>query len=143
MSMYDYYDDIPRTKMVSSSTITKPIDMEDQFPSSMKTDPKDDFNRDQSVKHDGGKRRLELIPTTAYEALGDVLTYGAKLYGDNTWNRVDRERYVGALLRHLCLYLDDPLGVDKESGLPHIDHVFTNAMFLTHKVHEERKRRIN
>jgi hypothetical protein len=86
---------------------------------------------------------LELIPTTAYEALGDVLTYGAKLYGDNTWNRVDRERYVGALLRHLCLYLDDPLGVDKESGLPHIDHVFTNAMFLTHKVHEERKRRIN
>lgn len=138
--MYDYYEESP-SKLVSATTTTIPDT--DVYPISMKEELTDDFNRDQSVKHDGGKRRLELIPTTAYEALGDVLTYGAKLYGDNTWNRVDRHRYIGALLRHLCLYLDDPLGVDKESGLPHIDHVFTNAMFLTHKVHEERKKRLN
>ena len=88
------------------------------------------MDRDQNVKADAGKLMLELIPVEAYEALGRVLTFGANKYSPNSWQRVDPERYVGALLRHLCLYLRDPAGVDEESGLMHTEHLLCNAMFL-------------
>lgn len=86
--------------------------------------------RNQTIKADGGKLRLELIPTSAITSLGRVLTYGAEKYGANSWRRVERERYVGAILRHLTAYMDDPDGVDEESGLKHIEHVLCNAAFL-------------
>lgn len=33
-------------------------------------------------------------------------------------------------MRHLVAYIDDPNGVDEESGLRHIEHVLCNAAFL-------------
>ncbi len=86
--------------------------------------------RDQKVKHDAGKLMLELIPVECYESLGRVLTFGAQKYGPNSWQQVDMERYVGALLRHYCLFRQDPWGVDVESGLMHTEHLLCNAMFL-------------
>ena len=77
---------------------------------------------------------LELIPPSAYVSLGRVMTYGAMKYGPNSWQLVELERYIGALLRHLVAFLKDPTGVDEESGLLHIEHVFCNAMFLNHLV---------
>ena len=35
-----------------------------------------------------------------------------------------------ALYRHWLNYLDDPKGVDEESGLPHLWHLACNAAFL-------------
>lgn len=87
-------------------------------------------SRNQEIKADGGKLMMELIPTSAYKSLARVLTYGAEKYGANSWQRVERERYVGALIRHLVAYIDEPLGEDEESGLLHIEHVLCNAMFL-------------
>ena len=95
--------------------------------------------RDQSKKFDNGKLRMELIPTSAYKALGNVLTFGAKKYSPNSWRSVEVERYVGALLRHLCAYLDDPYGVDEESGLHHSEHLLTNAMFINDEVFRNAK----
>jgi hypothetical protein len=86
--------------------------------------------RNQEIKADGGKLRLELIPTSTITSLGRVLTYGAQKYSANSWRQVERERYVGAILRHLVAYIDDPNGVDEESGLRHIEHVLCNAAFL-------------
>ena len=37
---------------------------------------------------------------------------------------------MDALLRHLLLYLDDPLALDEESGLPHLEHAACNLAFL-------------
>lgn len=34
------------------------------------------------------------------------------------------------MYRHLVRYLDDPDGVDDESGLPHLWHLATNVAFL-------------
>ena len=89
-----------------------------------------DNTRDQTAKHDGDKLMLELIPPETYEALGRVLTYGARKYSPESWKEVERPRYVGALLRHLTAYLKDPHSVDEESGLPHIEHLLCNAAFL-------------
>ena len=90
--------------------------------------------RDQTQKADAGKPRMELIPTSVYHALGKVLTHGANKYGDNTWQNVSVDRYVGALLRHLCAFLEDPYGLDVESGLPHTAHLLANAAFINHYV---------
>jgi hypothetical protein len=87
-------------------------------------------NRDQSKKADGQKLRMELIPTSAYIGLGRVLTHGAEKYGPNTWQDVEYERYIGALIRHLIAFIDDPTGVDSDSGLKHTEHLLANAVFL-------------
>ena len=88
------------------------------------------YKRDQAAKADAGKPMMELIPTSAYKSLGAVLTYGAQKYAPNSWQKVDRDRYIGALIRHFVAYLDDPTGVDEESGLRHSQHLLCNAMFL-------------
>lgn len=88
--------------------------------------------RDQSKKFDAGKPMMELIPTSAYYAISNALTYGASIHGPNTWQTISIDRWIGALLRHLCLYLDDPKGVDAESGLPHTAHLLANACFINH-----------
>jgi hypothetical protein len=86
--------------------------------------------RDQSKKQDGGKLRMELIPPTALTSIARLLTHGAIKYGPNTWQSVEYERYVGAILRHLTAFIADPTGYDIDSGLPHIEHVLINAVFL-------------
>ena len=91
-------------------------------------------SRDQSKKADGEKLRMELIPTSAYIGLGRVLTHGADKYGPNTWQEVEYERYVGALIRHLIAFIDDPNGVDSDSGLKHTEHLLANAVFLNDAV---------
>lgn len=85
----------------------------------------------QEIKRDAGKPMMCLLPPEALEALGAVLTFGAEKYSANSWRQVEKERYVSALLRHMCKYMKDPKSVDEESGLPHIWHVLCNAAFLT------------
>ncbi len=84
------------------------------------------------MKYDEKKLRLDLIPFSAYESLGKVLTFGANKYTPNSWQMVEKNRYVAALLRHMVAYLKDPNGIDEESGLLHVEHLFCNAMFLNH-----------
>ena len=47
------------------------------------------------------------------------------------WNLGDGLSNVcNSVMRHLLNYLDDPAGVDEESGLPHLSHIATNVAFL-------------
>ena len=85
--------------------------------------------RNQTMKADGDKLMLELVPPSAIIALGKVLTYGARKYKPHGWKQVEPERYVGALLRHLMAYMSGE-AIDEESGLRHIDQVLCNAAFL-------------
>lgn len=86
---------------------------------------------DQSAKADSGKDQLTLVPRKIIKAIARVRMYGTKKYGDpDNWKKVENERYRDALFRHLLAYLDDPNGVDEESGLPHLWHLATNAAFL-------------
>jgi hypothetical protein len=91
-------------------------------------------HRDQSIKADGGKLRMELIPTSAYIGLGRVLTHGAEKYSPNSWQNVEYQRYIGALIRHLVAFIDDPTGRDSDSGLLHTEHLLANAVFLNDAV---------
>ena len=84
-----------------------------------------------SVKYDGNKVRMELLPLDALYEVAKVLTYGAKKYAPNSWQNLDqaKERYTGALLRHLT-QAQKGEKLDSESGLSHVTHMTTNAIFL-------------
>ena len=85
----------------------------------------------QQAKADEGKLQLSLVPTQIIRDIAEVRMYGNKKYGDpNNWKQVEKQRYVDALLRHLLLYLDDPDGVDAESGIPHYKHMACNMAFI-------------
>lgn len=86
---------------------------------------------DQTIKADAGKERLTLVPREIIKGIARVREYGNSKYGDSeSWRRVEVERYRDAAYRHWLRYLDDPHGVDDESGLPHLWHVACNIAFL-------------
>jgi len=86
---------------------------------------------DQTAKADAGKPRLTLVPRRIITAIARVRMYGNEKYHDpENWRQVEPERYRDALFRHLLAYLDDPHGVDDESGLPHLWHLACNVAFL-------------
>lgn len=55
---------------------------------------------------------------------------GRKYHDPENWRSVEPQRYRDALYRHWLAYLEDPGGVDEESGLPHLWHLACNAAFL-------------
>ncbi len=86
---------------------------------------------DQTAKADAGKIKPSLVPMEGIRAVAHVREFGTSKYGDpDNWKRVEPQRYLDALWRHLMAYTEDPLSVDDESGFNHMDHVATNAFFL-------------
>lgn len=79
---------------------------------------------DDTAKADTGKPRTTLVPTSLIRAVTAVREYGTAKYHDpENWRTVEPQRYRDALYRHWLAYLDNPRGVDAESGLPHLWHV--------------------
>ena len=77
--------------------------------------------------------KLTLVPTQILYDIARVRMYGNAKYPDggvNNWKMVEKDRYKDAAFRHFLAYLDDPGGVDKESGLTHLSHLACNIAFL-------------
>ena len=86
---------------------------------------------DQSVKADAGKPRLSLVPRAIIWDIAAIREYGNKKYHDpENWRQVEAQRYRDAAYRHFLRYLDDPEGMDEESGLPHLWHLVCNLAFI-------------
>lgn len=86
---------------------------------------------DQKAKSDTGKARLTLVPRRILFDIARIRMYGNEKYGDpENWRTVEPWRYRDAAFWHFCAYLDDPTGVDEESGLPHLWHLACNIAFL-------------
>lgn len=84
-----------------------------------------------AYKHDKGKLQLTLVPFQIIRDIAQTRMFGLMKYGEkDSWKKVSRERYRDAMFRHMLAYLEDPHGVDEESGLPHLYHLVTNAAFL-------------
>lgn len=88
----------------------------------------------EGTKHDQGKPMLNLIDPQAIEGLAAVLTFGAKKYAADNWRGgINNSRLIASLLRHLFAIMRGEY-TDPESGLPHIDHVGCNWMFLSNNL---------
>lgn len=86
---------------------------------------------EQKAKSDKGKLKLCLVPSEIIRCIAKVREYGTEKYKDpENWKKVSSERYRNALYRHFLSYIDNPNGVDEESGLPHLYHVACNVAFL-------------
>jgi hypothetical protein len=84
------------------------------------------------VKFDQEKLRVDLLPWVSIIAVARVLSYGSKKYGCRNWEKgISFSRLVGAMLRHLLLWLCGQ-EFDKETKLPHVFHMATNAMMLVY-----------
>ena len=88
-------------------------------------------------KHDAGKPRLELLAPEMLFGTAEILTFGAKKYGDRNWEKgMSWSRVFGGLMRHLWSWW---LGMkaDEETGKSHLWHASCCLMFLI--AYEQRK----
>lgn len=82
-------------------------------------------------KDDQGKQRWDLMPFRPLGWIADVVTYGAKKYGPNQWQKLHNgsDRYFAALMRHLSAWRTGETH-DEESGLHHLAHAGCCIVFL-------------
>lgn len=83
-------------------------------------------------RHNTGKSQLSMILEAkhALNGLAGVLEFGAVKYARGNWHKgLQHADICDSLLRHISSYLSGE-DLDPESGKPHVDHIFCNAMFL-------------
>ncbi len=81
---------------------------------------------------DEGKPRVDLLDSEALEGLARVLSFGCHKYAAHNWRGgIAWSRIIGSILRHLFAIMRGE-DTDPESGLPHIDHLGCDWMFLSY-----------
>lgn len=89
------------------------------------------------AKADEGKLELSLVPPQIIRDIAEIRMYGNRKYGDpENWRQVELKRYVDAFFRHWLLYIEEPTGVDEESGLHHYKHCACNLAFICEMMQE-------
>ena len=83
-----------------------------------------------------GKAPMSMVLEANHAMTGaaQVMAFGAKKYARGNWHKgLPHTEVADCLIRHLSAYLSGE-DLDPESGLPHIDHVTCNAVFLAQLV---------
>ena len=95
---------------------------------------------EQQCKADAGKPQVSLVPMQIVYDIARIREYGCEKYHDpDNWKKVELDRYINALGRHALAFLNNPTGIDEESGLPHLWHLECNAAFLSEMLKGEFK----
>ena len=81
-------------------------------------------------KLDSGKPDISLFPFSTIPNIVKVFESGLIKYPKDNWKGLDKERILNALNRHLIAL--DTEEIDRESDLPHIDHIACNAIMLVY-----------
>jgi len=83
-----------------------------------------------ALRKDDGKPAMALLDPVALEGLAAVLTFGSRKYAAHNWQKgMSWSRCLSSLLRHTFKFMAGE-DIDEESGLPHVDHMQCNTMFL-------------
>jgi len=89
-------------------------------------------DKQQAKRFNRGKPRLSLLLAApdALEGITRVLEYGAEKYGRDNWLQgLPFTEVVDSALRHLLKWFKGE-ELDEESGLPHVDHIACNVLFI-------------
>jgi hypothetical protein len=87
---------------------------------------------EQGSHKDDGKPRVDLLDPDALLGLSRVLSFGCEKYAAHNWRGgIKFSRIIGSILRHLFAIMGGE-DIDLESGLPHIDHLGCDWMFLSY-----------
>lgn len=87
-------------------------------------------SKEQGHKLDSEKPPCDLLSPHALLGTAHVLGFGAKKYSANNWRQgIIYSRILAAIMRHLLAFM---LGedLDPETGLPHVDHLGCEVMFI-------------
>ena len=86
----------------------------------------------ESIKFDGDKVRMDLLPPELLHGTAKILTFGAAKYDDRNWELgMDWSRVYGALFRHLNAWFDPyQPDEDPETGYSHLWHASCCLAFL-------------
>lgn len=88
------------------------------------------MNKDEGVKADNGKPRVDLLDAGFLLEVGEVLGHGAEKYADHNWRLgLSVSRIIGAILRHLFAIMRGE-DIDRDSGASHCAHIGCEVMFL-------------
>lgn len=101
-----------------------------------------------SMRFNKGKPQLSYVMSTgpALDGVARVMEFGAKKYARDNWKKgLEPDAILDSLLRHVAKYLNGEYldlnehgEADKDhSGLPHVDHITTNALFLGYHTDRE------
>lgn len=83
-------------------------------------------------KFDTGKRRWDLVPPAALDAVVEIYDFGAAKYADRNWELgINYGRVFAACMRHLWAFWRGE-ELDPESGKPHLAHAAWNCLALLH-----------
>lgn len=94
------------------------------------SNPNKETKKDQGLRYNEGKPKWSLVDFDSLEGIVKVLEHGCKKYERDNWKKgMPVSEVLESLLRHVFALMRGE-EKDKESGLPHIWHVQTNAMFV-------------
>jgi hypothetical protein len=90
----------------------------------------DNESKNEGLRYDEGKARVDLLSPIALLGIAKILEVGARKYAVNNWRKgMAWNKVIASLLRHTFKFMAGE-DLDQETGLPHVDHIACNAMFL-------------
>jgi len=106
-------------------------EMRRKFKESIPTSPTTiEEKQELAIRHNQDKPQMDLLSPIAMFGTAQVLTKGLIKYPGSQWKKgMAWSKVIASLLRHTFKFMAGE-DVDQESGLPHVDHMATNIMFL-------------